>query len=54
MELVSRVHAPPIRRALLVDLDDVTLDWAATISVWWAPAEGDTALGLVFNLGGSR
>lgn len=54
MELVGGVHPPPVRRALLVDLDDVTLDGAATISVRWAPGECDAALGLVFNLGGSR
>lgn len=54
MELVGRVHPPPIRRALLMDLDDVTLDGTATISVWRAPGERDAALGLVFNLWGSR
>ena len=54
VQLVGGVHPPPIRRALLVDLDDVTLDGAATIFVWRSPAESDAALGLVFNLGGSR
>lgn len=54
MELVGRVHPPPIRRAFLMDLDDVTFDGAATISVWRAPGERDAALGLVFNLRGSR
>lgn len=54
VELVSRVHSPPIRRSLLMDLDDVTLDGAAAVSVRGAPAECDAALGLVFNLWGSR
>lgn len=54
MELVGGVHPPPIRRALLVDLDDVTLDGAAAVFVWWAPGERDAALGLIFNLRGSR
>lgn len=54
VELVGGVHPPPVRRALLVDLDDVTLDGAAAIFVRRAPGECDAALRLVFNLGGSR
>lgn len=54
VELVGGVHPPPIRSALLVDLNDVTLDRAATVSVWWVPAECDAALRLVLNLWGSR
>lgn len=54
VELVSGVHPPPVRRAFLMDLDDVTLQGAATIFVRWTPAESDAALGLVFDLRGSR
>lgn len=54
VELVGRVHPPPIRRALLMNLNDVTLDGVAAIFVWWSPGERDTVLCLVFNLGGSR
>lgn len=54
VELVSRVYPSPVRAALLMDLDDVTFDWAATIFVWWTPAQSDAVLGLVFNLWSSR
>lgn len=54
VELIGRVHPPPIRRALLMDLDNITLDGASTISVRGAPGECNAALGLVFNLGRSR
>lgn len=37
-----------------MDLNDVTLDGAATIFVWRAPGKRDAVLGLVFNLGSSR
>lgn len=50
VELIHRVHPPPISSALLVDLDDVTLDRAATVSLWWAPGESDAVLGLIFHL----
>lgn len=53
VELVCWVHPPPIRRALLVHFNDVTFDRAAAVSVRRTPAEGDAALGLVFDLRGS-
>lgn len=37
-----------------MDLDDITLDGAAAIFVWWVPAKCDAVLGLVFNLRSSR
>lgn len=49
VELVSWVHPPPIRRAIFMDLDDVTLDGAAAIFVWRSPGEGDAALRLVLH-----
>lgn len=53
VELVSRVYPSPIRTSLLMDLNDVTFDWAATIFVWWTPGECDAVLCFVFNLWGS-
>lgn len=53
VELVSRVYPSPVRTSLLMDLNDVTFDWAATIFVRWSPGECDAVLGFVFNLWGS-
>lgn len=54
VELVRGVYPSPVRTALLMDLNDVTLNWAAAIFVWWHPAESDAVLCLVFNLWSSR
>lgn len=54
VELVGRVHPPPVRSALLVHLNDVTFEGATSIFVWRAPGESDAVLGLVFNHRGSR
>lgn len=54
VQLVGRVHPPPIRRALLMHFNDVPFEGATTIFVWRAPRESDAVLGLVFNQRGSR
>lgn len=54
MELVGWVHPSPVWRALFMNLNDVTLNWASTISFRRSPGECDAALGLIFNLGAAR
>lgn len=54
VELIGWVYPPPIRRALLMNLDDVTFDGASAVSFRRAPGECDAALSFVFNLGGAR
>lgn len=54
VELFCGVHPPPIKKTFFMNLDDVTLDGAATIFLWWSPGKSDAALRLVLNLWVSR